>query len=154
MTHQVTDATRKIVENASGLGLAHDVISTLIGVTGKTLRKRYRKELDQGMAKTHFNIAKTTYEKAMGGNSTMLIWFEKTRMGMRETVQVATPPGEAFVSAAGEPELIGAYYARLRAAGLAEDGRPLGAHSGADPPVGEGGQGAQGREGDPEAGEG
>lgn len=154
MTHKVTAESRTIVENASGMGLNHDVIATLVGCTGKTLRKRYRKELDQGMAKAHFNIAKTTYQKAIDGDRTMLIWYEKTRMGMRETVQVATPPGEALVTAPGEPELIGAYYARLRAAGIAAGGRAAGADSGSHPPVGAGGQGPDRPESDPEADQG
>lgn len=154
MTHVVTDDTRRLVETSSGMGLAHETICLLIGVTPKTLRKRYRKEIDQGMAKAHFNVAKTTYEKAIAGDKTMLIWYEKTRMGMRETLQVATPPGEALVSATGEPELIGTYYRRLQAAGLAAHGRAAGADPGADPPVGAGGQGPDGPLGDPEADQG
>ena len=153
MTHKVTHESRKLVESASGMGLRHEVISNLVGCSEKTLRKRYRKELSDGIAKAHYNVAKTTYERAMKGDRTMLIWYEKTRMGMRETVQVTTPPGEPLHSVPGEPELIGAYYARLQqqakgAAGptLAPDS-PDGADPDPDPGVDPEGQGAhrQGR---------
>lgn len=144
MTHEVTDASRALVENAAGSGLSHDTICKLMTITGKTLRKRYRRELDQGMAKAHFNVAKTTYEQAVSGrNPTMTIWYEKTRMGMRETMQVTTPPGEPIESKSSEAELIGAYYRRLAQAGIdpvAADGGPAGADSGADPGVGAPGQ--------------
>lgn len=149
MTHVATDETRKIVEVAAAAGLAHDTIATLLQVTGKTLRRKYRKELDQGMAKGHFNIGKTTYEKAMAGDRTMLIWYEKTRMGMRETVQVTTPPGEPIEAAVGEPELIGAYYQRLARIAAERRGNP-----GSDPGVGATGQAANGPAGGPPTREG
>ena len=143
--HEPTDETRRQVKAAVGFGLRHEKISTLLGITEKTLRRRYRKELDEGVAVAHFNIAKSTYDMAMKGDRTMLIWFEKTRMGMRETVQVATPPGEAFVTAPGEPDLIGAYFARLER--QSKGGSPAGADPGADPGVGERGPGAEGPSG-------
>lgn len=144
MTHKPTDETRKMVEAAAGVGLAHNTIATLIGITDKTLRRRYRKELNEGVAKAHFNVGKTTYERAIAGDRTLLIWYEKTRMGMRETVQVTTPPGEPFFGVEGEPELIGAYYERLKR--IAAERRPdTRAHSG----VGENRQGPDGPEGGP-----
>lgn len=147
MTHQVTDESRKLVESASGMGLRHTQIATLIGVTEKTLRKRYRKELDEGIAKAHYNVAKTTYDKAVAGNPTMLIWYEKTRMGLRETVQIATPPGESL-AVKGGPELLETYYARLEAAKAGAGADPgAAAHLGPDRRQGEG------RESDPDAGD-
>lgn len=139
--HVPTEETRKQVTAASGFGLRHEKIAILLGITDKTLRRKYRKELDAGSSLAQFNVAKQCYDMAMKGDRTMIIWFEKTRSGMRETVQVATPPGEAFVTAPGEPELIGAYYARIAAAGAAASGAAR-ADPGADQAVGEGGQGA------------
>lgn len=154
-THVPTDEDRQKVKAASGFGLPHDRIAQLMNLSEKTLRRRYRAELNDGRATAHFNVAKTTYEQAVSGkNPTMTIWYEKTRMGMRETMQVATPPGEALVSAVGEPELLGAYFARLGRAGAAASGSAPGADSGADPGVGEDGQGADGSEGGEAPGEG
>ena len=143
--HVPTDETRRQVRAAAGFGLRHEKIAVLLGITDTTLRRRYRKELNEGPATAHFNISKQTYDMAMKGDRTMLIWYEKTRMGMRETVQVATPQGEAFVTAPGEPELIGAYFARVKAS--TARGGPDGADPRPDPGVGEGGQGTQGQGG-------
>ena len=43
--HKPTDDMRKQVEQASGLGLPHDQIAALIGISDETLRKYYRAEL-------------------------------------------------------------------------------------------------------------
>jgi hypothetical protein len=151
--HVPTDETRRQVLAAVGFGLRHEKIATLLGITDKTLRRKYRHELDHGVAIAHFNVGKTTYEQAVSGKSpTMTIWYEKTRMGMRETVQVATPQGEAIVTAPGEPELIGAYFARLRAA--AATSGPAGTDPGADQSLGEGGQEPYRQGRDPPSGEG
>lgn len=123
--HVPTEESRKQVEACSGWGLRHEHIATLLGITDKTLRRAYRKELDLGKAKASSNIGKTIYEQAIKGDRTMLIWWSKTQMGWRETVQVTTPPGEALVSATGEAEYLAAYHARLKAA--AEGDTPEGA---------------------------
>lgn len=149
--HIPTEETRKQVKAAAGFGLRHEKIAILLGITDKTLRVRYRKELDEGMASAQFNVAGKTYELAMKGDRTMIIWFEKTRSGMRETVQVTTPPGEPIESK-GEPELIGAYFARLAAA--AATSGPPGSDPGADQAVGEGGQEPHRQGGHPAPGEG
>lgn len=94
--HQPTPETRKIVESGSGLGLPHESIAVLLDIDDKTLRKWYKKELATGKAKAHNNIAKTLYKKAMGGDTTSLIWWTKTQMRWSETVkqEISAPNGE------------------------------------------------------------
>lgn len=112
--HVPSEENRKMVETAAGIGLRHEMIATLLGITDKTLRRRYRKELDIGKAKAGFSVAKTIYDQALKGDRTMCIWWSKTQLGWRETVQIATPPGESLNHGApGEAELIGAYFNRL-----------------------------------------
>jgi hypothetical protein len=57
----------------------------LVGIDDKTLRKYYRHELDMGKAKANGQIAKTLYSKAVGGDTTSLIWWTKTQMKWAET---------------------------------------------------------------------
>ena len=83
--HVPNDKTRKLVENTSGLGLPHEQIGILVGIDDKTLRKYYRNELDSGKAKANGQIAKTLYSKAVGGDTTSLIWWTKTQMKWAET---------------------------------------------------------------------
>ena len=49
--HKPTDDFRKQVETASGLGLPHDQICCLIGISDETLRKYYDTELGIGKAR-------------------------------------------------------------------------------------------------------
>jgi len=83
--HKPTNESRKTVESTSGLGLPHEQIALLIGIDDKTLRKYYREELDLGKAKANGQIAKTLYSKAVGGDTTSLIWWTKTQMKWAET---------------------------------------------------------------------
>jgi hypothetical protein len=85
--HKPTDETRRMVESTSGLGLPHEQIAILVGIDDKTLRKYYRAELDMGKAKANGQIAKTLFSKAVGGDTTSLIWWTKTQMRWSETVK-------------------------------------------------------------------
>ena len=99
--HQPTLETRKLVDATSGLGLPHEQIASLIGIDDKTLRKHYRKELDEGKAKASSQIAKTLYNKAIGGDTTALIWWTKSQMRWSETVK------QELTGADGEPLVTG-----------------------------------------------
>jgi hypothetical protein len=85
--HKPTEETRKMVESTSGLGLPHEQIAILVGIDDKTLRKYYRAELDMGKAKANGQIAKTLFSKAVGGDTTSLIWWTKTQMRWSETIK-------------------------------------------------------------------
>jgi len=82
--HKPTDDMRKQVEQASGLGLPHDQIAALIGISDETLRKYYRAELGIGKAKASAQIAKTLFNKAQSGDTTALIWWTKAQMRWAE----------------------------------------------------------------------
>jgi hypothetical protein len=118
VTHQVTEESRKTVENAAGIGMPHEMIAVLIGVKSvKTLKKRYRVQLEMGKAKACFNIAGVAYKEAAKGVPSMVKWWTATQMGWRETVshELAGPGGKPVgIAVAAEPELLGAYYERLK----------------------------------------
>jgi hypothetical protein len=96
--HKPTEEFRKMVESTSGLGLPHEQIGILVGIDDKTLRKYYRHELDMGKAKANGQIAKTLYSKAVGGDTTSLIWWTKSQMRWSETVknELTGADGEAL----------------------------------------------------------
>ena len=96
--HKPTDESRRMVESTSGLGLPHEQIAILVGIDDKTLRKYYRTELDTGKAKANGQIAKTLFSKAVGGDTTSLIWWTKTQMRWSETIkqEVTGADGEAL----------------------------------------------------------
>ena len=78
--HIPTKNTRLTVENSCGLGMPHESIGVLIGIDDKTLRKHYRHELDMGKARANSQIAQTLFNKAVGGDTTCLIWWTKSQM--------------------------------------------------------------------------
>ena len=86
--HQPTKATRDTVSLHVLAGTRQDVIADVLGIDPKTLRKHYRKELDQAMAKANAKIGGALYNKALGGDTSALIFWAKTRMGFRETQHI------------------------------------------------------------------
>ena len=79
---------RRQIEQASGLGLPHDQIAALVGMSDETLRKYYGPELAVGKAKASAQVAKTLFNKAVqGGDTTAMIWWTKAQMRWSETVK-------------------------------------------------------------------
>ena len=96
--HKPTPEMRKQVEQASGLGLPHDQICALIGISDETLRKYYKSELGIGKAKASAAVAKTLFNKAtVGQDTTAMIWWTKAQMRWSETVK------QELTGAEGEP---------------------------------------------------
>ena len=84
---QPTDAERKQVEAMSGYGLPIEQIAVLVrgGIDTDTLRKHFAQELIAGKAKANGQVGKTLFQKAMGGDTTAMIWWSKTQMRWAET---------------------------------------------------------------------
>ena len=68
----------------SSYGIPHDDIARVVGVTGKTLRKHYRAELDTGHIEANAEVVGSLIQNAKDGNVTAQIWWTKTRMGWSE----------------------------------------------------------------------
>jgi hypothetical protein len=83
------DAERKQVEALSGYGLPIEQIAVLVrdGIHVDTLRAHFTNELVSGKAKANGQVGKTLFQKAMGGDTTAMIWWSKTQMRWSE-VQV------------------------------------------------------------------
>jgi hypothetical protein len=84
-----TDAERRQVEAMSGYGLPLGQIAALVrdGIDSDTLRKHFREELISGKAKANGQIGKTLFQKAIGGDTTAMIWWTKTQMRWSETMK-------------------------------------------------------------------
>lgn len=83
--HKPTEQTRTSVQALALAGTHQELISEIIGVAAKTLRKHYREELDWAKAQANAKVAATLYQKALSGDTTALIFWAKTQMGWRET---------------------------------------------------------------------
>jgi hypothetical protein len=84
-----TDSERKQVEALSGYGLPIDQIGALVrdGIHIDTLRAHFGTELVSGKAKANGQVGKTLFQKAMGGDTTAMIWWTKSQMRWSETVR-------------------------------------------------------------------
>ena len=85
-----TEEDRKLVESMSGYGVPHENICALVcgGINNDTLKKYFKKELDQGKAKANAKVGQTLFQKAVAGDTTAAIWWSKTQMGWSETKKV------------------------------------------------------------------
>jgi hypothetical protein len=82
-----TDKERQQVEALSGYGVPIEQIAVLVreGIHVDTLRAHFQNELISGKAKANGQIGKTLFQKAMGGDTTAMIWWSKTQMRWAET---------------------------------------------------------------------
>jgi len=92
----VTDADRRQVEAMSGYGVPVEQIAALTcgGISVDTLYKYFQQELVDGKAKANAKIGQTLFQKAMGGDTTAMIWWSKSQMRWKEKVELEhTGPG-------------------------------------------------------------
>jgi hypothetical protein len=80
----VTDAMRERVRYLAGVGLPQNDLAKIIGCAPKTLRKRFRDDLDRGVAEAKATIAGYLFAAAKGGNVTAQIFYLKTQGHWRE----------------------------------------------------------------------
>ena len=90
----VTDAVREKVRYLAGLGGRQDDIAKFIGCAPKTLRTRFRDELDRGVAEANATISGSLFASAKGGNVTAQIFWLKTRAHWREKTAEAPVSGD------------------------------------------------------------
>lgn len=81
-----TDAERKQVEALSGYGLPQEQIAVLVrdGIALDTLRTHFQQQLGTGKAKANAQVGKTLFQRAIGGDTTAMIWWSKTQMKWSE----------------------------------------------------------------------
>ena len=80
----VDEAMREKVRYLAGLGMPQDDIANIVGCAPKTLRKRFRDELDRGVAEANATVSGYLFAAAKAGNVTAQIFWLKTRANWRE----------------------------------------------------------------------
>jgi hypothetical protein len=80
----VDEAMREKVRYLAGVGVRQDEIARMIGCAPKTLRKRFRNELDLGVAEANATVCGYLFAAAKAGNVTAQIFWLKTRAHWRE----------------------------------------------------------------------
>lgn len=76
------------------VGTKQEIIAGLLGCSVDTLQRRFVEELTEGHEHAEALIASTLFTKALDGDTTAIIWWEKTRRGLREiTAHEHSGPG-------------------------------------------------------------
>jgi hypothetical protein len=77
---ELTLQNRKQVQDMAGLGIRQSYIAFFLGISARSLRRRFRAELDAGAASAEKNVLLSLYEMAVSRrNSAATIFWVKTR---------------------------------------------------------------------------
>ena len=80
-----TREQRRVVREAAAYGVPQSAIAAMVDVRSeKTLRKYFRKELDNGDARANFKVARSLYRSALNGSVVAMMFWMKCRAGWRE----------------------------------------------------------------------
>ena len=97
----VNEKMREQVRHLAGVGVRQDDIARIIGCAPKTLRKRFRDDLDRGTAEAIATVAGYLFANAKAGNVAAQIFILKTRAGWRGRRAASVPqPGSGSLTAA------------------------------------------------------
>jgi hypothetical protein len=91
--HQPTEATRQTVSLHATVGTRQDVIAEILGISTDSLQRHYRAELDTSREKANASVGGALFKKAMGGDTTAMIFWLKTRARWRETLDISNEDG-------------------------------------------------------------
>lgn len=87
--HEPTPEQRKLVSALTSFGITQQDICTQIEINLKTLRKHYRAELTKSIVMANAKVAESLFKMAtQKGNVAAAIFWAKTRMGWRETIEI------------------------------------------------------------------
>jgi len=93
-TFEPTGAQRRLVKKLASIGITQATICGFVkGANGKpisepTLRKNFAVELDTGKIKANVKIAQTLYRKAIGDDTTSIIFWLKSQAGWKDVHRV------------------------------------------------------------------
>jgi hypothetical protein len=73
-----------LIKQLAGIMCTNDEIAQICGVTRKTLSVNYKDTLDEGRSEAKASLRRQQWQKAMDGNTTMLIWLGKQYLSQRD----------------------------------------------------------------------
>ena len=82
----IKDVDTKILANLSQIGCTQEEIGSIVGISARTLQRRFADLLEVNKNKGKASLRKKMYEKAMKGNDTLLIWLSKQNVNMSDRI--------------------------------------------------------------------
>lgn len=74
-------------EQMAAVGIPMMSIARVLGIQHDTMMKHFGEELEIARTKANYGVGRTLYEKAMDGDNTCIIWWDKTRGGHSDTTR-------------------------------------------------------------------
>ena len=94
----------KILANLSQIGCTQEEIGSIVGISARTLQRRFADLLDVNKNKGKASLRKKMFERAMKGNDKLLIWLSKNYLNMVDKVHTTstTEPLPLIIKAKAE----------------------------------------------------
>jgi DNA-binding transcriptional regulator YdaS (Cro superfamily) len=86
--HVATDQNRLMVKVMVAGGFDQPSIALVLGISKPTLRKHYKVEIATGANEANALVNRSLFRQALKGNVGAIVWWDKTRRGMKETQAV------------------------------------------------------------------
>ncbi len=98
------DIDQKILANLSQIGCTQEELGSILGVSARTLQRRFADLIEVNKNKGKASLRKKMYEKAMKGNDKLLIWLSKNYLNMVDKVHTTstTEPLPLIIEAKAE----------------------------------------------------
>ncbi len=98
------DIDQKVLANLSQIGCTQEELGSILGVSARTLQRRFADLIEVNRNKGKASLRKKMYEKAMKGNDKLLIWLSKNYLNMVDKVHTTstTEPLPLIIEAKAE----------------------------------------------------
>jgi hypothetical protein len=81
---EATIEQRKKVSDMAAVGITHEQIAAVLGISADTLTKHFRSEIDTASPNANLRVAQSLYVQALEGNTAAAIFWLKCRARWRE----------------------------------------------------------------------
>ena len=77
----------KVIASLSQIGCTQEEIGSVIGISARTLQRRYADLVAENKNKGKASLRKKMWEKALKGNEKLLIWLSKNELNMKDKIE-------------------------------------------------------------------
>lgn len=78
------DVSEKSIIDLASIGCTDGEMSSILSVSVDTLTRNYAEVIEKGRSNLNMSLRRKQAEKALSGDTSMLIWLGKNRLGQRD----------------------------------------------------------------------
>ena len=75
---------KDIIANLSQIGCTQEEIGSVVGISARTLQRRYAEIIEVNKNKGKASLRKKMWQTALRGNPNMMVWLSKQALGMKD----------------------------------------------------------------------